>query len=72
MRQFILIGLIIMSGHVYAIDKTAKISDSILLTYNLDAVDQLLFNSYAEKELKLIPNQIQKLSAQQRITYHIG
>jgi hypothetical protein len=38
------------------------------IEHQLDAVDQLLFNSYTEQELKLTPQQIQKLSTQQRIT----
>ena len=37
-------------------------------TYKLDAVDELLFNKYAECELKLTPKQLEKLSTQQRIT----
>ena len=42
--------------------------DTLSSTFVLDKVDQLLFNSHAEQELKLSPKQIQQLSTQQRVT----
>lgn len=68
MKYILLIALIIVSGNVYASVEKFAVADSLSSVYKLDAVDQLLFTSYAEHELKLSPKQIQQLSTQQRVT----
>ena len=70
MKQIILILwlLLVSIAHARGSTNSLYLSDTLLATYKLDAVDDLLFNKYAECELKLTPKQVEKMSTQQRIT----
>lgn len=68
MKQIILILGLLLGSLVHASTDSLTLSDTILVDYKLDAVDELLFSKYAECELKLSPEQVEKLSVQQRKT----
>jgi hypothetical protein len=68
MKQIILILGLLLGSLAYASTDSLPSSDTILVDYKLDAVDELLFSKYAECELKLAPQQVEKLSIQQRKT----
>ena len=63
----LILGLLLFSL-AHASTNSLPLSDTLLASYKLDAVDELLFNKYAEYELKLTPKQVEKLSTQQRVT----
>ena len=69
MKQIILVVVLLLCNYVNASITSNLSSDTIISNYKLDAVDELLFNKYAECELKLTPKQFEKLNVQQqRIT----
>ena len=68
MKYILFILAVFISINTNAKSEIFNSLDTLSSTFVLDKVDQLLFNSYAEQELKLSPQQIQKLSTQQRIT----
>ena len=69
MKQIILFLGLLLFSFAHASTNSLPLSDTLLASYKLDEVDELLFNKYAEYELKLTPKQVEKLSTQQRVTF---
>ena len=59
MKQIILILGLLLFSLAHASTNSLPLSDTLLASYKLDAVDELLFNKYAEYELKLTPKQVE-------------